>query len=156
MTGAEEVCSTSGPASAKAAILEATTILGRRTDKHTTSLRHSAAHLSEETAAGWLDHSALIIWPEPACAVGSRGGRIPFRVPHTFCNRDRNMPPHLNRQNHSGRQQQRSHRNVGHGGSYHGKLGLCRVPAPRHASDEGSEAQAKLRDQKRAHQNRGR
>src|SRR5580658_1884920 len=61
MTGAEEVCSTSEPASANAAILEATAILGPINNEHTISLRHSVAFLREETTASWLDHVGLIM-----------------------------------------------------------------------------------------------
>ena len=68
--------------------------------------------------------------------------------------RDRDMPPHLDRQNHRRREQQRAHRHMRHGRDHHGQLRLHGISSPGHARQERGEAQAQLRDDQRQHENR--
>src|ERR1019366_5523590 len=60
----------------------------------------------------------------------SCGGSIPLRLWYALFKRDRDVPPHLNRQNHRSREQQRSHGHMRHGRGDHGQFRLYRVFAP--------------------------
>jgi hypothetical protein len=76
----------------------------------------------------------------------SRGGRILLRLRHTLFKSDGDMPPHLDRKNHRGRQQQRPNRNVRYRRGHHRELRLSGVPTPGDAGEKRSEAKTKLRD----------
>lgn len=81
------------------------------------------------------------------CHPRLRGYWSSFASSHGFFESYRNMPPHLDRQNNCGREQQRSDGDVSYSRDHHGQLGLNCIMAPCHPGKKCHEAEAKLGEQ---------
>ena len=61
----------------------------------------------------------------------SRSRSVPLRLRYALRKSDWDMPPDLNRENHRGREQKRSYRDMRHRRHHHWQFRLNRSPGPR-------------------------
>jgi len=78
-----------------------------------------------------------------------------LRLRDSLFESDWTMPPDLDGEDHSGREQESADGHVSDGGDDHGQFGLDGIASPSDASEKCCEAEAELGNHKRQHEDRG-